>query len=40
MAYTQSVLTARIPQDSSQRKTVFYDDYVATNGYVALKKIA
>lgn len=38
MAYSQSVLTARIPQDASKRKTVFYDDYVATNGYAALKK--
>src|SRR5882762_5205248 len=38
MAYTEPVLLKRIPQDPSQRKPILYDDYVATGGYVALKK--
>ena len=38
MAFTEPVLTRRIPLDPAQRKVVWYDDYVATGGYVALKK--
>lgn len=38
MAFTEPVLTKRIPQDPSQRKVIWYDDYVATGGYDALKK--
>jgi NADH-quinone oxidoreductase subunit F len=38
MAYTEPVLTRRIPADPSQRKTYWYDDYVASGGYESLKK--
>ncbi len=38
MAFTEPVLLKRIPQDPSQRKTIWYDDYVATGGYQALRK--
>ena len=38
MAFTEPVLLKRIPQDSSRRKLVWYDDYVASGGYAALKK--
>ena len=38
MAFTEPVLTKRIPLDPSQRKTYWYDDYVATGGYESLKK--
>jgi NADH-quinone oxidoreductase subunit F len=38
MAFNEPVLTKRIPLDPSQRKLVGYDDYVATGGYVALRK--
>src|SRR5687767_3358443 len=38
MAFTEPVLTKRIHQDPAKRKLHFYDDYVATGGYVALRK--
>ena len=38
MAYTEPVLIKRIDADPAKRKTHWYDDYVATGGYVALKK--
>jgi NADH-quinone oxidoreductase subunit F len=38
MAFPEPVLTKRIPQDPALRKTVWYDDYVATGGYDALRK--
>src|SRR5438477_5056609 len=38
MAFTEPVLTKRIPQEASARKINWYDDYVASGGYVALKK--
>jgi NADH-quinone oxidoreductase subunit F len=38
MAYTEPVLTKRIPLDPAQRKTVWYDQYVATGGYASLRK--
>jgi len=38
MAFTEPVLTKRIPQDPSKRKVIWYDDYVATGGYAALRK--
>jgi NADH-quinone oxidoreductase subunit F len=38
MAFTEPVLTKRIPLDPAKRKLVRYDDYVATGGYAALKK--
>ncbi len=38
MAFTEPVLTARIPLEASQRKTYWYDDYVGTGGYTALRK--
>src|SRR3982751_5583724 len=38
MAFTEPILTKRIPQDPGQRKTVWYDGYVATGGYAGLKK--
>ena len=37
MAFNEPVLTKRIPLDPSQRKLYWYDDYVATGGYSALK---
>ena len=39
MAYTEPVLTKRIPLDPAQRQAVWYDDYVATGGYAALKRV-
>src|SRR5688572_18981332 len=39
MAFTEPVLLKRIPQDPARRKTVWYDDYVATGGYAALRKV-
>src|SRR5665213_2580000 len=38
MAFTEPVLTKRIPLDPTQRKVYWYDDYVATGGYAALRK--
>jgi len=38
MAYTEPVLTKRIDLDPAKRKTAWYDDYVATGGYAALRK--
>jgi NADH-quinone oxidoreductase subunit F len=38
MAFSEPVLTKRIPLDPNQRKLVGYEDYVATGGYVALRK--
>ncbi len=38
MAYTEPVLLKRIDADPQKRKTHWYDDYVATGGYAALKK--
>src|SRR4051794_3386387 len=38
MAYTEPVLLKRIPQDPAKRKPVWYDDYVRSGGYEALKK--
>ena len=38
MAFTEPVLLKRIPTDPAQRKLYWYDDYVATGGYAALRK--
>ena len=38
MAFSEPVLTKRIAADPSQRKLHWYDDYVRTGGYEALKK--
>src|SRR5213595_2998730 len=38
MAFTEPVLTKRIPQDASKRRVVWYDEYVATGGYASLRK--
>src|SRR6476659_591381 len=38
MAFTEPVLTRRIPLDPSRRKLVTSDDYVATGGYASLRK--
>src|SRR5687767_7383677 len=38
MAFTEPVLTKRIPLDPTRRKIIWYDDYVKTGGYSALKK--
>src|SRR6202050_401190 len=38
MAYTEPVLTKRIDPDPAKRKLHWYDDYVATGGYAALRK--
>src|SRR5450755_1189532 len=38
MAFPEPVLTKRIDADPSKRKIHWYDDYVATGGYVALRK--
>src|SRR5215211_3307721 len=38
MAFNEPVLLKRIPDDASKRKIVWYDDYVATGGYAALRK--
>ena len=39
MAFNEPVLTKRIPQDAAKRKVVWYDDFVATGGYAALRKV-
>ncbi|MGD1276184.1 MAG: NADH-quinone oxidoreductase subunit NuoF [Tepidisphaeraceae bacterium] len=38
MAYNEPVLTKRIDPDPIKRKLHWYDDYVATGGYAALRK--
>jgi NADH-quinone oxidoreductase subunit F len=38
MAYTEPVLTKRIHADPAKRKLHWYDEYVATGGYAALRK--
>jgi len=38
MAFTEPVLTKRIPLEPTRRKIVWYDDYVKSGGYAALKK--
>ena len=38
MAFTEPVLTKRIPLDPSKRHLVGYDEYVATGGYASLRK--
>ena len=38
MAYTEPVLTKRIDPDPARRKTVWYDEYVATGGYAQLRR--
>jgi NADH-quinone oxidoreductase subunit F len=38
MAFKEPVLTKRIPLDPAQRHTVWYDEYIATGGYAALRK--
>ncbi|HEY7118984.1 MAG TPA: NADH-quinone oxidoreductase subunit NuoF [Tepidisphaeraceae bacterium] len=38
MAFNEPVLLKRIPDDPARRKIYFYDDYVATGGYAALRK--
>jgi len=38
MAYNEPVLLKRIHADPAKRKTHWYNDYVATGGYKALKK--
>jgi len=38
MAFTEPVLLKRIDPDPARRKLHWYDDYVATGGYAALKK--
>jgi len=38
MAFNERVLTKRIDPDPSKRKLHWYDDYVATGGYAALRK--
>src|SRR3954451_14831948 len=38
MAFNEPVLLKRIPNDPMRRKTVWYDDYVKTGGYAALRK--
>src|SRR4051794_24787931 len=38
MAFTEPVLLKRIHADRNQRKVAWYDDYVATGGYAALRK--
>jgi len=39
MAFTEPVLTKRIPLDPEKRKLVTYDQYVATGGYASLRKV-
>src|SRR5215212_594169 len=39
MAFTEPVLLKRIPNDPGRRKLYWYDDYVATGGYAALRKV-
>jgi NADH-quinone oxidoreductase subunit F len=38
MAFTEPVLSKRIPLDPDQRKPVWYDQYVKTGGYASLRK--
>jgi len=38
MAFNEPVLLKRIPNDPSRRKLYWYDDYVASGGYAALRK--
>src|SRR6202167_4839552 len=38
MAFSEPVLTKRIDADPAKRKLHWYDDYVATGGYAALRK--
>src|SRR4051795_13401488 len=38
MAFTEPVLTKRIPQDPAKRHTVWYDEYAATGGDAQLRK--
>src|SRR4051812_41625083 len=38
MAFNEPVLTKRIPLEPEKRKVIWYDDYVASGGYAALKK--
>ena len=38
MAYSEPVLVKRIDADPAKRKIHWYDDYVATGGYIALRK--
>jgi NADH-quinone oxidoreductase subunit F len=38
MAFPEPVLTKRIPLDPEKRKKIWYDDYVATGGYQALRQ--
>jgi NADH-quinone oxidoreductase subunit F len=38
MAFPEPVLTKRIPLDPSQRHVVWYDEYVRTGGYKALRQ--
>ena len=37
MAFTEPVLTKRIPLEAQKRKVFWYDDYVATGGYDGLR---
>src|SRR6476619_7309006 len=38
MAFNEPVLLKRIPTNPDQRKLIWYDDYVKTGGYAALRK--
>jgi len=38
MAFTEPVLTKRIPLEATRRKIIWYEDYVKSGGYSALKK--
>jgi len=38
MAFTEPVLTKRISQKPENRRTIWYDEFVATGGYASLKK--
>jgi NADH-quinone oxidoreductase subunit F len=38
MAFTEPVLTKRIPLDPSKRHSVWYDEYEATGGYAQLRR--
>ena len=38
MAYTEPVLSKRIDPDPAKRKTVWYDQFVATGGYAQLRR--
>ena len=39
MAFPEPVLTKRIPLEADKRHSVWYDEYVATGGYAALKRV-